>query len=132
MATEELHYLTYADAALIHILTMWLDRETRFGAFDPNLVKSALARPQHAAVYENADLIRQAATLCFGLLKSHPWVGGNKRTATAITNEFLKRNGRKIRASVEELVEMVFAVESGLWAADEIELWLRARTVALW
>jgi death-on-curing protein len=46
------------------------------------LIESVLARPQQAAAYENADLIRQAATLYFGLVKNHPWVGGNKRTSS--------------------------------------------------
>lgn len=58
--------------------------EVRYGVADRTLVESALARPQQAAAYENADLIRQAATWCFGLIKNHPWIGGNKRTATVI------------------------------------------------
>lgn len=125
MATEGIRYLTYADAILIHIVVMRYYRETRFGAFDRNLIESALARPQHAAVYEEADLVRQAPTLCFGLIKSHPWEGGNKRTSTAITNEFLKRNKRKIAARKDELIEMVLAVEAGQWKVDEIENWIR-------
>ena len=47
-----------------------------FGVFSRHLIESALARPQQAAVWENADLARQAATLCFGLIKNHPWIGG--------------------------------------------------------
>jgi prophage maintenance system killer protein len=60
------YYLSYADALVLHILLMRRHGETRAGAFDPNLVQSALARPRHAAVYENADLIRQAATCVSG------------------------------------------------------------------
>ena len=74
--------------------------ESRFGVFDRNLLESALARPRHAAIYENADIIRQSATLCFGLIKNHPWEGGNKRTATFLTNLFLKRNGWKLKAQL--------------------------------
>lgn len=125
MATEGIRYLNYADA----VLMMRYYSETRFGALNVNLVESALARPQHAAVYEDADLVRQAATLCFSLIKSHPWEGGNKRTATAITNEFLKRNGYKVASPISELVEMVLAVEAGRWSVDEIEDWLRRHVV---
>lgn len=125
MATDDIRYLNYADAVLIHIVVMRYYGETRYGAFERNLVESALARPQHAAVYENADLVRQAATLCFGLIKSHPWEGGNKRTSTAITNEFLKRNGHKIACPINELIEMVLSVEAGRWGVDEIEDWIR-------
>lgn len=129
MAIEGIRYLTYADAILIHIIVMHYYGETRFGAFDRNLIESALARPQHAAVYEEADLIRQAATLCFGLIKSHPWEGGNKRTSTAIANEFLKRNGHKIKSPKSELIQMVLAVEAGRWGVDEIEDWIRQHVV---
>lgn len=66
--------------------------ESHFGVDDRALIDSVLARPKQAATYENADIIRQAATLCFGLIKNHPQVVGNKRTATAIVREFLRLN----------------------------------------
>jgi death-on-curing family protein len=88
LATEPVRYLSYVEAVTLHILLMRRLGETRFGAFDRTLVESALARPQHAAIYEGADLIRQAATLCYGLIKNHPWVGGNKRTATILVDRF--------------------------------------------
>lgn len=84
MAIDETKYISYAETVFIHIRLMQLLDEKRYGVFERSLIESALARPQQAAVYENADLIRQAATLYFGLIKNHPWVGGNKRTATAI------------------------------------------------
>ena len=86
-----------------------------------------MARPRQAAAFEDADLIRQAATLCFGLIKNHPWVGGNKRTATAITDEFLFRNGYEVTATPAETVEMVLAVEGDRWGVEEVESWLRER-----
>ena len=110
MATEAVRYLSYIDALFIHFELMHLMGEPRRGVFDRSLVDSALARPRQAAAYENADLIRQAATLCNGLIKNHPWLGGNKRTATAIVNEFLKRNGFALAASIAETLELVLAV----------------------
>lgn len=65
MATKEVVYLTYLDAVAHHFELMLSLGEIRFGVDSADLVKSALARPQHAADYENADIIRQAATLCF-------------------------------------------------------------------
>lgn len=99
--------------------------EKRYGVDHRSLVESALARPKHAAVYENADVIRQAATLCFGLVKNHPWLGGNKRTATHLTEAFLELNGYFIEYEIGEMLEMVLAVESDAWKIDEIEDWLR-------
>lgn len=127
MAIEGFVYLTVREAIKFHVLYMRQVGETRFGVYDKPLIESALARPQQAAHYENADLIRQAATLCFGLIKNHPWEGGNKRTATFLTNLFLKRNGWQISAPVSDVVTMVLAVEADIWKVYEIEDWLRER-----
>ena len=133
MATEPqpTYYLPYTEAVTLHILLMRRRGETRFGVFDQALLKSALARPHQAAIYEGADLLRQAATLCFGLIKNHPWVGGNKRTATFLVDRFLHRNGIEALAAVNETVEMVLAVESDQWGVDEIAEWYRLHTTAI-
>ena len=128
MATERTRYITYAEAVLIHVIVMRYFGETRLGVDDRTLIESALARPKQAATYENADLIRQAATLCFGLIKNHPWVGGNKRTATAIMREFLRLNRYNLSASTAETLELVLAVEADRWQVDEVESWLRQHT----
>ena len=127
MAAEDFVYLTTQDAIKFHVLYMRKVGEKRFGVFDRNLVESALARPRHAAIYENADIIRQSATLCYGLIKNHPWEGGNKRTATFLTNLFLKRNGWRLVARTSEIVEIVLAIESDIWKVDEIENWLKMK-----
>ena len=102
-------------------------REVRFGVDRRDLLESALARPQQAARYENADLTRQAATLCFGLVKNHPWLGGNKRTATFLMETFLGMNGLELLADDAEIVSMVLDVEADFWKVDEIASWLRER-----
>ncbi|HEV7797499.1 MAG TPA: type II toxin-antitoxin system death-on-curing family toxin [Pyrinomonadaceae bacterium] len=131
MATEEVQYISYGDAVYTHLELMRLIGEERCGVFDRSLVKSALARPQQAAAYEDADLIRQAATLCFGLIRNHPWIGGNKRTATALLVMFLRLNGVKLAASTKEIVDMVIAVEAGGWNVDAVTLWLRHHCPAI-
>jgi death on curing protein len=128
LATEELTYLTYSEAVEFHILYMRKVGESRFGVYDPDLIESALARPRHAAIYEDADLFGQAATLFFGLIKNHPWEGGNKRTASLLMNLFLKRNGYKIAAPTSELIKLSLNVESDIWKVVEIEEWLRKYT----
>ena len=128
MATKRFVYLTYLDAIELHFDVIRFYGEARIGIFDRNLIESALARPKHAASHENADIIRQAATLCFGFIENHPWSGGNKRTATHITKVFLKINGYDLKHELPEIIEMVLAIESDEWKIDEIENWLRERT----
>ena len=127
MVIEGTRYISYVEAVVLHFELMVYLGEVRYGVMEPTLIESALARPQHAAVYENADLIRQAATLCFGLIKNHPWVGGNKRTATAIVDEFLFRNGFDVIVKRGETYKLVLAVESDQYGVDDIEAWYRQR-----
>jgi death-on-curing family protein len=88
LTPESIVYLDFVDAVDLHFALMKSWGETRFGVESRDLIESALARPRHSAIYENADIIRQAATLCFGLIKNHPWTSGNKRTASFLMEEF--------------------------------------------
>jgi death on curing protein len=125
----EIKYLNYFDALIIHFRLMKRLNEIRFGVDSRALIESALARPQQSATYENADLVRQSATLYFGLIKNHPWLGGNKRTATALIDEFLYRNGYEIQCEISEIIELVLAIESDKFKVDEIENWLRPKII---
>lgn len=127
MATDKTVYLTYEEAVLIHIGLMRALGETRYGVDFRDLVESALARPRNAAIYTNAEIIGQAATLLFGLIKNHPWLGGNKRTATTLMRRFLELNGYQKNWTIPEQIELVLAVESDQWKVAEIEKWLRLR-----
>lgn len=127
MATENVTYLDYAKAVELHFELMELWGETRYGVDFRELLNSALARPRNAAVYENAGIIRQAATLCFGLIKNHPWIGGNKRTAIFLIYEFLRLNNYELTATSDDLYEMSLNVEADRWKVSEIEEWLRER-----
>jgi death on curing protein len=128
LAIEETKYLSYSEAVYIHIILMRLCNETLYGIAHRTLIESALARAPQAAAYENADVVRQAATLYYGLIKNHPWLGGNKRTATAIVDEFLYRNGKEIFTSRQEVIELVLGIEADKYQVDEIDQWLRQHT----
>jgi death-on-curing family protein len=65
------------------------------------------------------------------LIKNHPWLGGNKRTATTLLRRFLELNGYRKKWTVPEQIELVLAVESDEWKVDEIENWLRKRVKKL-
>ena len=123
-----MRYIAYSEAVVLHIELMRFYGETRFGVAFSELIHSALARPQQAANYEEASIFRQAASLCFGLIKSHPWVGGNKRTATHLTESFLLMNGWELTASVVDTIELVLAIEADRIDLDTIEMWFQTHT----
>ncbi len=131
METEAIRYILYPEAVRIHIELMRALNEIRYGVADRTLVESALARAKQAADYENAGVLRQAATMLYGLVKNHPWVGGNKRTATALLRIFLRRNGFKLISTTEDNIELSLAVEADRWKTDEIESWLRHHVISL-
>lgn len=128
MATEAFVYLDYLEAVVLHFELMRYVGEVRYGVFDRSLIESALARPQQAAAYDDANLFAQAATLCFGLIKNHPWIGGNKRTATFLTERFLRLNGYEFDATLTEMLELVLAIEADEWDLPTITNWLRQHT----
>src|SRR5437763_9631210 len=104
--------------------------EGYYGVLAPDLLTSALDRPRMAAQYEDADLIRQAAHLVWGLLKNHPFHQGNKRTAVGVAFGFLYNNGyRIVVAEQDEVVELGYRIEDGAWDVDRVESWLRRHAV---
>lgn len=128
METNDVVYIDFEEALWLHFELMWSWDEIHIGVDRRDLIESALARPKQTAYYEEADIVRQAASLCFGFIKNHPWRGGNKRTATYLMRFFLLRNGFEVEYDVDDMIEMVLAVESDKWKVDEIENWLRVRT----
>ena len=104
-------------------------QEVRFGVDRRDLLESALNRPKQSVNFEDADLVRQSATLCYGLIKNHPWLGGNKRTATFLMDTFLQINSLRLTTSNRDVVELALNVEADQWGVDEVEVWVRKRTV---
>ena len=51
------------------------------GLRDEGLLESALARAQNLAAHGKPDAAELAASVAFGLAKSHPFIDGNKRAA---------------------------------------------------
>lgn len=94
---------------------------------DWNLLESALNRPRAAAYYEGADLVRQAATLVWGMVENHPFHDGNKRTAWIAMRTFLHVNGWQVAGSEDERFALVIGVTQGL-SVDDVDAWLRAHS----
>lgn len=55
----------------------------------------------------------QAAAYLYHLAKNHPFVDGNKRTAFATMDSFLRLNGYALKISKEEAYELVMQVVQG-------------------
>ncbi|TFK18181.1 hypothetical protein FA15DRAFT_628177 [Coprinopsis marcescibilis] len=80
----------------------------------PNELESALARPLHLSFYEPDKTAPYfAATLSYGIIKGHPFMDGNKRTAFFIANEYIRAmglpglaDGGKVGVAYEHVVDI--------------------------
>ena len=84
-----------------------------------------------AAYYEGADIVRQATLLAIGISQAQAFVDGNKRTAYASLDTFLRLNDVAFAGRPLDLAHQLEAVASrddSLDAAtDRFETWLRER-----
>jgi death-on-curing protein len=95
---------------------------------DEGALASAIMRPQMAAHYEAADLVRQAALLAVGISQAQAFLDGNKRTAFATLKLFLDLNGWDLAADpldVARELERVAEGEDRRAAEAAFEAWLR-------
>ena len=96
-------YLTTADILAMHAVLL-----KRYGGADGvrdiGALEAAVFRPQ-SGYY--ADEIQEACALLESLLINHPFVDGNKRTAFAACDVFLRINGLRITAGWKRLYELM-------------------------
>jgi len=96
------------------------------GVRDEGLLESALSAPFQG--FDGADaypsLPQKAARLCYGLVKNHPFVDGNKRIGAHAMLVLLAINGVELAYTQEELSTIVLAVASGAKGYEDLLRWL--------
>lgn len=123
---DELYFLTPQEVMKIH--NMELERTGgEPGLRDQDLLESAIAQPfaGFGGAFLHADIFEMAAAYVFHLAKNHPFVDGNKRTATLAALTFLDVNGITIEVDDDELASMVEATVVGAVSKTEFADFLR-------
>ncbi len=122
-------YLSLADVIAIHESAMRRLGDEPKPLRDEGTLESAVMRPQMAAYYEGADIVRQAALLGVGISQAQAFLDGNKRTAYLALNTFLRMNGQTYGGDRLALARQFerFAERSNEpdEAIDAFEAWLR-------
>jgi death-on-curing protein len=95
------------------------------GVRDQALLESALSRPQQLWHYEQPDIFDLAAGYAFGIIKNHPFVDGNKRTAYTTAYVFLSINGYELEADEGEVVVMTVALAERSIRQKQYAAWPR-------
>ncbi len=95
------------------------------GIREDALLESALARPHHLFAYDKPDLFALAASYISGLVRNHPFIDGNKRTAFMVGYSFLSRNGKELSAPEPEATAIILDLASRKITEEDLAVWLR-------
>jgi death on curing protein len=122
-------YLTPADILAMHDLLV-ARYGGRPGVRDPGALESAAFRPQ-SGYY--SSVIEEAAALMESIAKNHPFIDGNKRTAFAATDVFLRINGYRLHlSSTQALADILDLFDQNRFEFHFLHAWLEGvvRTTA--
>jgi len=119
--------LSLAEVLLLHRLVMEQSRQQAL-LRDLGALESAVAQPRQTFGGEDLypGLAGKAATLGFSLIQNHPFVDGNKRVGHAAMVAFLRLNGRRIEATVDEGGQAILQVAAGTLDRAGLQAWIEA------
>lgn len=98
------------------------------GVRDMGLLESALHHPQNLLAYGDPIICDLSAAYAERIIKNHPFVDGNKRTAYVVTLLFLKINGFELIATKEERVLKFVQLADGQITVHDFSKWLHKNT----
>jgi len=87
-------------------------------------LQSELA-PENLESYGDPDIAALAAAYAVGITLNRAFLDGNKRTAWAVAETFLLKNGHELVASDRDGVMNMLAVAEGAMSEPELAIWLR-------
>ena len=98
------------------------------GIRDIGLLESAIAQPEASfgGQYLHADIFEMAAAYLYHLVMDHPFVDGNKRVGLEAALIFLEINNENLKASDQELVDLVLKTTAGQVGKREIAEFFRS------
>ena len=92
------------------------------GLRDEGMLDSALNTPFQTFAGKDVypSLQQKAARLCFGLVKNHPFVDGNKRIGAHVMLVFLALNGIELQHTQAELSEVILQLAAGTLQSTDL------------
>ncbi|MDY3559358.1 type II toxin-antitoxin system death-on-curing family toxin [Gemmata sp. JC673] len=100
---------------------------------DHGLIESAAYQPQATfdGRYLNPTLPDMASALGFSLTSNHGFKDGNKRIGFTAMDVFLRLNGYKVEADVDDAERAALAVAAHQMNRNDFTEWVRAHIVPL-
>ncbi len=92
------------------------------GVRDEGLLESALAQPQatFGGQLLHPTISEQAAAYLYHIAMNHPFIDGNKRTAFAVPDTFLRLNGWTLNLTDDRAYDLVMQVARGTMTKEEL------------
>ncbi|MEG4628743.1 type II toxin-antitoxin system death-on-curing family toxin [Microcoleus sp. AR_TQ3_B6] len=92
------------------------------GVRDEGLLESALAQPQatFGGQFLHPTISEQAAAYLYHIAMNHPFIDGNKRTAFAVMDTFLRLNGCALNLTDDRAYDLVMRVARGTMTKEEL------------
>ncbi len=119
-------YLTPEQVLFLHSRVI-IETGGAHGVRDLGMLLSALARPQ--ATFDDKehypDLFAKSAALMDSLVRNHPFMDGNNRTAIAAAGIFLLLNHHQLIVENEEMVRFTMACAQSQLPLDEMAAWFK-------
>ena len=96
------------------------------GLRDEGMLDSALNAPFQTFGGEDAypSLQQKATRLCFGLVKNHPFVDGNKRVGAHVMLVFLVLNGIELQYTQTELSDIILQLAANTIQFSDLLDWI--------
>jgi len=102
------------------------------GFVSEGVLRSVLSRPQFTFQYvPDATIADLAADYLFGFATTQGFMDGNKRTALAAANLFVRKNGFRFSLSEDRMYEVTMEVANGRLDRDAVATILFANLVPL-
>ena len=96
------------------------------GIRDEGMLESALSNPFQffgdVELYPNIQA--KAAQLCFGIVKNHPMIDGNKRLGTHVMLVFMALNGYELSYTQQDLSSTILDLAAGKIGYETILQWI--------
>jgi death-on-curing protein len=112
--------------SLDEVLELHADQISSFGGSpgvrDEGLLESALAQPQatFGGQFLHPTISEQAAAYLYHIAMNHPFIDGNKRTAFAVMDTFLRLNGCALNLTDDRAYDLVMRVARGTMTKEEL------------
>lgn len=102
-----------------------------YGLRDEGMLDSALNAPFQTFGGEDVypSLQQKATRLCFGLVKNHPFIDGNKRIGAHAMLVFLALSGIELQYSQTELSDIILQLAAGEIDTEDLLYWILSHEI---